>query len=1351
MSGTAAPTRDATVQAMPDATPTTTDAPCADPGWSPLTEAQEGLWYAQRLDPANPIFNPAHCTTLRGALDVARFEQAVNQALAEAESLALRFEDRPDGPVQRITPTRAPRLEIRDLRHLPETQAHAHANDWIREDLQRPVDPVHDALSRQILFQCGPALTLWYQRVHHLAADGYGMALIEGRAIRLYRALGENAADREPPLAPLTPVWDEDRAWRADPKREQARAFWRTQCADHVPAASLAAGSALSAHHCLRLELDAPPMLVEALQALEAATEVSWPDILTALGAAYVARHLGPSACVTGVPAMGRLGSKSARAVSTVMNVLPWAWTPDEDAPLADTLRDAARALRGLRRHHRYRAEHLRRDLALPGGLPRLHGPILNVLPFDAPYAAAGLDATQAVLCTGPVEDLTISFRAAPDGGGLRIELEANPALYAPAPVQAHLQRLTAFLAAALSAPRLADVPTLTADEHARWVLAPNRTAHPVPDGTLWSRIRDRLRAEPGRVGLEDETGAWTYAEIDAWTARAASRLCALGAAPGVLAAVALPRSARRVLCLLAILRSGAAYLPLDPRQPAARLRGILTDAHARILIGPAELCDGLDTRPLAAETLGEGAPPDAPESPPAGPEDPAYVIYTSGSTGAPKGVIVPHAAIVNRLEWMRAHYAIGPEDRILQKTPATFDVSVWELFLPFLSGARLVVAPPDAHRDPAWLCRLMRAHRITVLHFVPSMLAAVLDEPAARGLEARLVFCSGEALPAALRDRFHRTIRSELHNLYGPTEAAVDVSYWPADADDDSRPVPIGLPVWNTRLHVLDGRLRPVPPGTPGQLYLGGRQLATGYLGRPDLTAERFIAAPPGLPDERLYATGDLATLREDCAVVYLGRLDHQVKLRGQRIELGEIEAVLAAHPNVAQAAVLAREDQPGRTLLAAYVVTESGRAFDRDALAAHMADHLPDYMIPTAWIPLATLPVTANGKLDRKALPAPELSAQTASRPPHTGLEHRVAEAFRTVLGLPDLPGADDDFFALGGHSLLAARLALALRDGHDLSLGTIFQYPTVARLAAHLEDADGRTAGASQAGFGPVVTLRESTDRPALFCIHPAGGLSWCYGTLARALPTPRTVHGLQASALALDGRPPADSLDALAQAYTDQVLSLQAEGPYHLAGWSVGGILAQAVAAELQARGRAVGVVALLDAYPCEAWRDRPEPAPEDLYKALLHIAGADPDALPPERLSRSGVVDFLRTQGHPLGELSDARLDAVFETVGCTNRLVRGHRHTRYDGPALHFQAALDHADSGLSPEMWQPHVGTLTRHAVDSTHAGLPGAAATARIAPILDACLRAADPTTPIADAAEPHCPPIRSHEEPA
>ncbi|MGB6006651.1 amino acid adenylation domain-containing protein [Castellaniella sp.] len=1323
--------------------------------WAPLTEAQEGLWYAQRLDPANPIFNPAHCTTLRSPLDVPRFARAVDQALAEAQSLSLRFTEGTAGPMQALDAARTPRLEIRDLRDRAQDRAQQDALTWIRADQKRPVDPLTDPLSRQILFLCGPSLALWYQRVHHLAADGYGMALIESRATRLYAAQGQDAS-RDAPLTPLAAVWEEDQAWRGGEARNRARAFWRAHCEHHVPATSLTARAALSAATCLRREQEAPLALIRTLQAQEAVTDVSWPDILTILGAAYVARHQGPADCVVGVPAMGRLGSRSARAVATTMNVVPWVCALDETAPLSDLLTEAARALRGLRRHSRYRAEHLRRDLALPGGQPRLHGPILNVLPFDAPYAAAGLDASQAVLCTGPVEDLTISFRAAPDGNDLRIEIEANPDLYTAVQAQAHLDRLTAFLSAALSAASLADVATLTPAEHERWALAPNRTDHPVPEGTLWSRIHTQLRAHPERIGLQDaEEGArdWRYADIDAWTDAAARRLRAAGARPGARVAVALPRSAERVLCLLAILRSGAAYLPLDPRQPAARLRQILGDAQACALIGPAALCQGLPTLPLSVADLAaadELDPPRATATPAraATPEDPAYVIYTSGSTGMPKGVIVPHAAIVNRLEWMREHYAIGPADRILQKTPATFDVSVWELFLPFLSGARLVVAPPDAHRDPVWLCRLIRAHAITVLHFVPSMLAAILEEPAARGLRARLVFCSGEALPAALRDRFHRTLQAELHNLYGPTEAAVDVSYWDAHAADTSQPIPIGRPVWNTRLHVLDALLRPAPPGTPGQLYLGGRQLAIGYLGRPDLTAERFIPAPPGLPEGRLYATGDLATRREDGAIVYLGRLDHQVKLRGQRIELGEIEAILAARPDIAQAAVLAREDLPGHALLAAYLVAEPGHAPDADALAAHTSALLPDYMVPSAWIFLPRLPVTANGKLDRKALPVPAQTRQGAGQPLRTATERRVAREVQAVLGLSDSPCADDDFFALGGHSLLAARLALQLRGAHDVSLGTVFQYPTIARLAAHLDALTDSPAPAVQAGFGPVVTLREAPGRPALFCIHPAGGLAWCYGVLARALAAPRTVHGIQAAALALDDSPVSDNLADMASGYADLLQSLQAAGPYHLAGWSVGGILAHAVAVELQHRGQAVGTVALLDAYPCESWRGRPDPAPEDLYKALLHIAGADPQALAPDQMNRAGVIAFLRKGQHPLGELSNARLDAVFDTVGRTNRLVRGHRHTPYAGEVLHFQAALEHGNAGLNPHSWQPHVDTLTTYAVSATHAALPGADAISRIAPILDASLAANDGAATGPASAPPYSAPTSNKE---
>lgn len=1294
--------------------------PIADLPLRPLTEAQEGLWYAQRLDPLNPVFNTGHCTQIRSPLDLALFTHAVNTTLAEADALALRMVDTPDGPRQYLCAASRITLEIQDL---SDTQgAGEQAQRMVQADLHTPLDPTQAPLARHILFILGPDHYLWYQRIHHLAADGYGMALIEARVVKLYQALLQQSPDRGEALLPFAQWQQDDLAYRQSERRAKDRQFWQDALASAEPAQSLAESQALSDHRFLIARAPVAPVLTEKLQALSQRTDISWPDVLTALTAAYVRRHTRQDDCIVGVPWMGRLGNVSARVVATVMNVTPLRLQIDESQPLDRFLIDTAKALRQTRRHGRYRSEQLRRDLGLLGGMRRLHGPIINVLPFDAPYAQAGLNASQTVLCAGPVEDLNFTFRAQPDAGGMRLEVEANPRLYNQEQIQAHLQRLEQFLIRALQADTLCAVPTLTEAEHRHWIETVNQTAYPVPETTLWALIETQLHSRPEQPGLEFEGQTLSYAQIDRQTANLAAQLRQAGVQTGDIVAVALPRSLDLVLSLLAIHRAGAGYLPLDPQQPPERLNAILQAAQPRLLLAQAGCtlqAPVLVPRPQDPTATAAWTP--------AGPHDPAYIIYTSGSTGAPKGVLINHDAIVNRLVWMQAHYRIGPGDRILQKTPATFDVSVWEFFLPFISGATLVVAPPDAHKDPAHIARLVRESAISVLHFVPSMLASFLDEPAARGLTPRLVFCSGEELPATTRDRFHATLQAELHNLYGPTEAAVDVSWWPASRQDRSQPVPIGFPVWNTALYILDEQLRPVPPGVAGHLYLAGRQLAQGYWGRPDLTAERFVRDPYALHGARMYATGDVARWREDGAVVFLGRSDHQIKLRGQRIELGEIEAVLARHPDVAHAAVIAREDTPGQMRIVAYWVPQKGSADDQTALSTYVGEHLPSYMVPAAWVTLPTLPVTANGKLDRKALPAPTRDLRPAGRTLTGAAEQQIAAAFGQVLERSGPFYADDDFFALGGHSLLAARLALILREqrGQDLSLGTIFEFPTIARLARHLEHA-GTVAGD---GFGPLITLRPAQhEQPALFVVHPAGGLSWCYGALARRLPPGRAIHGLQATVLSAPDKELDSCLDEMARAYVDRLEQAQPHGPYHLAGWSVGGIIAQAMAVELRRRDRDVGMLALLDAYPSDAWRDQPEPEPNAIYKALLHIAGHDPDSLPDVALTREGVIGFLQRSGHPLAALPDARLDRVFQVVENNNRLVRHHRHQTYDGPVLYFRAALDHAGTNLHPNLWQPYVAQLRSHDLAALHAHLTGPDAVAVMAPLMESAMSQAE-----------------------
>lgn len=1325
---------------------TTPPAPAADvPMHSPadavpLTEAQEGLWYAQQLDPGNPLFNTGHCTEIRGALDRARFGAAIGQTLAEADALALNFRDGDAGPRQWIDAGRRPRLEHVAL---PATAAAVdEARQWMRRDLETPVDPRTAPLARHVLFSLGEEHHYWYQRVHHLAADGYGMALIESRALQLYRQSG-GAGGPGKPLTPFARVVADDAAYRASAQRRQDATFWRDQLDAAQGVASLAEASAMSAHGILQARLDLPAATIALLQQRQATAQCAWPAILTALVAAYVQRHTGQEPVVIGAPWMGRMGNVSARCVATVMNVMPMRLALDQDAPLDEIFRRCAQQLALAHRHGRYRSEQLRRDLGLPGGQGRIHGPLVNILPFDAAYRMAGLDAHQEVLCAGPVDDFNFNFRAAPDASDMRLELEANPKLYGADAVQQHLARLAAFLHAALQAQTLRPVQTLHGAEFQHWVHDVNQTAHAVPDTTLVALVAQTCAQYPQAEALRMEGRSIDFAGFDALVGRAARRLQAAGVGRGDIVAVALPRSLEMVLSLHAVQRAGAAWLPLDTEQPAARSARILGVAQPAALIGDAgtlagleHACPALPVDDLFAPAA-EGEAADAAVLSTVEPGDAAYVIFTSGSTGEPKGVVVSHRAIVNRLLWMRRHYGLGAGDRFLQKTPYTFDVAVWELFLPMLCGAPLVVAPPGVHRDPLALAGLIRREDVGVVHFVPSMLAAFLDEPASHGLALRLVFCSGEALPARLRDRFHAHLDADLHNLYGPTEAAVDVSWWPASADDRSDPVPIGYPVWNTQLHILDACGRPLPPGVRGQLYLAGVQLADGYLGRPELTAARFVANPfSDQAGTRMYDTGDLARWRADGAVEYLGRADHQVKLRGQRIELGEIEAVLGRHPLCRQLAVVLRQDAAGETRLIAYVVPPAGhpagrQAQDGQALLDHARRELPPAMVPSAVVWMAALPLSRNGKLDSKALPAPDFAPQ-ARRPATTALELEVAHAFRQILGLSALPGADDDFFALGGHSLLAARLASALRqrDGGELTLGAVFEHSTVARLAAWLEHLATDTAAGGDAGFGPLFTLRAPTvdAAPALFCIHPAGGLSWCYGPMARRLPVSRPVHGLQSPVLA-GAHLGIGSLRELAARYVDRLQALQAHGPYHLLGWSVGGIIAQDMACVLRERGAEVGIVALLDAYPSEAWRARPPAAADDAWRAILHIAGFDPASLPGLELGRDSVIAFLRQRGHPLGALADPQLHGILEAVAFNNALVRGHRQRRYDGELLYFRAALDHQDDGLDARAWEPWAAGLSVHDVPALHGDLPGPAALACWLPVLAARLQDAGP----------------------
>ncbi|MFI7368323.1 amino acid adenylation domain-containing protein [Streptomyces sp. NPDC050149] len=1262
----------------------------------PLTAAQSGMWYAQSLDPLSPAQNTAECLEIDGPLDQELFAAALRQIVSETDALRVRVEVTPEGPRQTVAASAELPLTVHDLRDVPDADGEAEA--WMRADLAEPCDLAAGPLFRHALFRVGQERWLWYQRIHHLVMDGFGYSLLVRRTAEVYSALVGGRSPGPRTFGTLAGLVAQDTAYRSSEAFASDRAHWSDAFADRPEAPRLAGRAALPSRTFLRRTAHLGPEATDRMRELATQLRATWPEVLIAAQALYTSRATARSEVVLGLPMMGRVGSVALRVPGMVMNVLPLRLTVTPGASFAELVRQVVLGVRAVRRHQRYRYEDIRRDLRLLGENRGLVGPLVNVMPFDYDVDFAGTQARARNLSAGPVDDLTVNIYDRADGRGLRIDHDGNPALYDQDALAAHQERflhLVERLTAEDPHAALAAHGIATPAEHALVVEEFNRTDRALPPTTLIGPIEAQAARTPDATALVYGDVSLTYAELNTRANRLARHLRTLGARPGAVVAVAVPRSVELIVSLLAVLKAGAAYLPLDPEYPAERVTYMLTDAAPVCVVTDRadRIADDATTARVVLDGLDVSGYPWCDPSRPLTPAHPAYVIYTSGSTGRPKGVVVSHGAIDNRLRWMQDAYGLTTDDRVLQKTPSSFDVSVWEFFWPLREGAALVVAEPGAHKDPAHLARLIHEQAVTTCHFVPSMLQVFLaeaDPGACAGL--RRVFCSGEALPRETAHAFGRALpHVGLHNLYGPTEAAVDVSFH-ACAPHDSGPVPIGQPVWNTRMYVLDAALRPCPPGVPGELYLAGRQLADGYLNRPDLTAGRFVADPFAGRSRRMYRTGDLARWTEQGEVEYLGRTDHQVKLRGQRIELGEIEAALAARPQVDGACALVREDRPGDQRLVGYVTGGADPAEVRAALARE----LPEHMVPSAVVALDAFPLSPNGKLDRRALPAPVFTGGGGVRV-MSAHEEALALLFAEVLGAAAV-GPDDAFFDLGGTSLLAVRLVARVREefGTELTIGSLFEASTPAALAARIDGA----GPAAEDALDVVLRLRGGSTRAPLFAIHPAGGIAWCYAGLAARLGPDQPVYGIQARGLVRD-EPLPRTLEEEAGDYVRRIQEVQAYGPYRLLGWSVGGVLAHTVAVLLQECGEEVELLALLDAFPAEQWRERPAPEEGDALTAVLRMAGFERTG---ER-TREDVLATLRRAGSPLAGLEDRTLSKIVDIVPNHARMMREHVHRGYEGDLLFFTAAAPRAEDWLTREAWRSHVsGAVVNHDLDCTH-----------------------------------------------
>ncbi|WP_054918650.1 non-ribosomal peptide synthetase [Pseudomonas sp. NBRC 111138] len=1148
-----------------------------------LSYAQERQWFLWQLDPHSAAYHVPSTLRLRGWLDHAALQRSFDSLVARHESLRTQVHQDEGQAFQIIR-------ENGTVAILHEQVNEADLQRRVETEIAQPFDLQQGPLLRVTLLRLAEDDHVLVLVQHHIVSDGWSMQVMVDELVQLYAAYSQGQ-DLQLPALPIQYAdyaqWQRD--WMTGGERDRQMGYWQALLGGEPSVLELPLDRPRPSVQSFRgasLEIKLAPALVAGLKALAQREDVTLFIVLLASFQALLHRYSGQQDIRVGVPIANRNRVETERLVGFFVNTQVLKGDFDAQLTVTQLLQQAKHRALDAQSHQDLPFEQLVEALQPERSLSR--NPLFQVL-FNH-QSQARLASTSQQLPDLRIEglewgtqtaqfDLSLDTQETVDG--LWATLTYATDLFDAATPNRMARHWQNLLQAMLDDPhqRVAQLPLLEPLEHQVIVEQWNDTAQDYRlEDSVQRLIEVQVRRTPNAQALVFGAQTLSYTQLNARANRLAHRLIQAGVAPDVLVGVAMERSIEMVVALLAVLKAGGAYVPLDPDYPRERLAYMLQDSNVPLLLTQAHLLQAL---PVSAPShclvvepddhwLSEYADTDPDVAVDA--ENLAYVIYTSGSTGQPKGAGNRHCALTNRLLWMQQAYTLGAEDTVLQKTPFSFDVSVWEFFWPLMTGARLVVAAPGDHRDPSKLVGLINRHQVTTLHFVPSMLHAFLQDSQVASCQGlRRIICSGEALPVGVQQHvFAELPNTGLFNLYGPTEAAIDVTHWTC-VDEHRDSVPIGRPISNLRTYVLDAQLQPVAVGVAGELYLGGVGLARSYHRRPSLTAERFVPCP-FQPGTRLYRTGDRVRQRRDGVIEYIGRLDHQVKLRGLRIELGEIEARLLEHPLVREASVQVH----GGKFLVGYLVLQDSTLAWRDVLSTHLLAHVPDYMVPAQWVLLDHMPLSPNGKLDRKALPAPDSNLHerhfVAAR---NTLEQTLVAIWREVLELEQV-SVEDNFFELGGHSLLVLMLKERIRKavGVELSVSQLMLNPSVAGQAACLE---------GSAGSSLIVRLNSQSRGTPLYLFHPSYGSVHCYKAIALALREHRPVMGVMCRALAEEGSE-VPAWAAMVEDYTTQLLKAQPEGPFRLAGWSLGGNLAMEVAYGLEQAGRQVECVGWIDASP-----------------------------------------------------------------------------------------------------------------------------------------------------------------------
>jgi amino acid adenylation domain-containing protein len=1319
-------------------------------GPAPLSLSQERMWFGEQINPGSVAYNRQCCLRITGELQAAVLERVLNEIIRRHEAFRTTFVLGDGAPVQVIAPAEYRPLPVIDLGQFPAEERERRCMSLILEHAREPFDLTVGPIVRMALARLSPVEHVLILVTHHIVFDGWSTGVLSREMAALYDAFCQGNASPLPEL----PVQNADyacweREWLRSERLDSLLAYWTGHLGIDPPVLELPTDFPRPPERSFngaKMQCLLSPQLTAALRAVSRREGVTLYMTLLAAFAVLLARYARQEIVLVGTPTAGRRQVEVEGLIGNFINSL----VMRVDLTGNPTFRELLRRVREMA-VAAYAHQELPFDKLVEALHPQRsmsHSPLFQVL-FqlrNMPYEPADVQGVRFEEME--VDDGTAKVELAVDVLDLKDELECVfeycTDLFSSETVARMMGHYRNLLEGAVAGPNepVMRLSMLAPEETRRVVVEWNATERPYPDACVHQLIERRAAEAPDAVAAIFRDEALAYGELDRRTNQLAHYLRKLGVRPDVPVGICLERSLEMAVGLLGILKAGGAYLPLDPAYPRERLAFMLADTNAPVVVTTERQKDSLpdfagtvvclDAEQSLIDREAE-VNPDISMTP----DHLAYIIYTSGSTGAPKGVLVTHRSLVNHNTAAVELYGMRPGDRMLQFSSLNFDMAVEEIFPTWIAGATLVFRSDDTLMSGREFTEWLARQRVTVLDLPTAFWHEWVRELAQEGKalppDVRLVIVGGEKAQAAAYADWQRLAGKSVRwlNTYGPTEATVIATAYDSAADPiglrEGEELPIGRPIANMQAYLLDAWGQPVPAGVPGELYLGGAGVARGYLNRPELTAERFIPHPfSDMPGARLYRTGDLARYRPDGNIEFLGRVDDQLKIRGFRVEPGEIETLLNGHPAVRESIVIGREADGG-TVLAAYVVPRDGQQIALADLQAFAKERLPEYLVPAVFVLLESLPLTANGKVDRRALPAPAVTAGSREPvPPRDELEEQLARIWEAVLGV-EAVGVTDDFFALGGHSLLAVRLFTTIERvlGKRLPLASLFQAPTIAQLAELLRREQWTPPWSS------LVPMRIAGARPPFFFVCCADGSTLKYQQLAQLISADQPFYGLQE--VGLDGAgQPQRSVEEMAAHYIQEMQALQPRGPYYLGGHCFGGLVAFEMALQLRAQGEPVALLALVEAYgPNRPYRHNFQFRFQRLKSRTSTLSTAE-KARQAFRGLRHWMTDQLRGGAYralSALHLASPRTLRKLDRIAFYRGIIRSYPGAVYPGDVLLFRSE-GHAYVDRDPLLWwRDYVeGEIEVYEIAGLHGTFLEEPYVQVLAEKLDACLRRAD-----------------------